>query len=395
MQVGEAPKDVHLIVSTIAEAEFLLDYLLDCKTSSRSVSVLYGIPPSSTAFPRLEDLRKHLGPDSISVMIDHPSQLRYFVTDPKTPIEPVNVFIKVDTGYHRAGVPPDTQGFETLVQAVVQAQKAKSQPNVRLQGFYSHNSHSYNVSSPTEALEYLEKELQGVQDAASKASGLGLEEQRLVLSVGATPSVSSAQNLLAKDTTDETAQRVKKLISDMQQHHEVELHAGVYPVLDMQQLATHARPETSTETPTMTADDIGLRILAEVLSTYQTGTRSDKPEALVGAGTLALGREPCKSYEGWAVVAPSSWHSSETAQQVWSEDGKTGWVVGRISQEHGVLTWEGDQEKLRELRVGEKVLLWPNHACIASAGYGWYLVVDSEIDGGMKVVDVWVRCRGW
>lgn len=393
--MGEAPKDVHLIVSTIAEAEFLLDYLFECKTSGRDVNVLYGIPPSSTAFSRLEELRKHLGPDSISVMLDHPSQLRYFVTDPKSPIEPVNVFIKVDTGYHRAGVPPDTQGFETLVQAVVQAQKAKSQPNVRLQGFYSHNSNSYSVGSPTEAMEYLEKELQGVQEAAAKASALGLEEQRLVLSVGATPSVTSAQNLLAKDTTDETAKHVKKLIGDMQQHHDVELHAGVYPLLDMQQLATHARPDSDAETPTMTTDNIGLRILGEVLSTYTTGTRYDEPEALIGAGTLALGREPCKSYDGWGVVAPTPWHSGETPQQVWSEGEKTGWVVGRISQEHGILSWKGDQEKLRELIVGEKVLLWPNHACIASAGYSWYLLVDSEVDGGTKVVDVWIRARGW
>ncbi len=36
----------------------------------------------------------------------------------------------------------------------------------------------------------------------------------------------------------------------------------------------------------------------------------------------------------------------------------------------------------------------PNHACVAGAGFGWYLVVDSD-QGGDEIVDVWVRWRGW
>lgn len=393
--MGEAPRDVNLIVSTVAEAEFLIDYLLECKQQKRNINVLYGIPPSSTCFPRLDDLRKLLGPNSISFMIDHPSQLQYFVADPNIPVDQVQIFLKADTGYHRAGVPPDTEAFQNLLETVAQAQKASSQPDIRLQGFYSHNSHSYGVSSPNEALEYLEKELQGVIDAAAKAARLGLDGQRFILSVGATPSTSAAQNLLAQNSSDETVQRLKGLIKKTQESHHVELHAGVYPVLDLQQLATHARPATSANTPTMTAEDIGIRILGEVLSTYPTRAPDSKPEALVGAGTLALGREPCKSNDFWGVVAPAPWHNSSVPQQIYSEDDRTGWVVARISQEHGILTWEGDKEKLKEFKVGGKVLLWPNHACIASAGFGWYLVVDSDIEHGTKVVDVWVRCRGW
>ena len=39
--------------------------------------------------------------------------------------------------------------------------------------------------------------------------------------------------------------------------------------------------------------DLGLRIIVEVASLYND--RTEKPEALVAAGTIALGREPCKS----------------------------------------------------------------------------------------------------
>jgi D-serine deaminase-like pyridoxal phosphate-dependent protein len=48
-------------------------------------------------------------------------------------------------------------------------------------------------------------------------------------------------------------------------------------------------------------NDIAIRILADVVSRYE---RDGKHEALVAAGTLALGREPCKSYPGWGVIAP-------------------------------------------------------------------------------------------
>jgi D-serine deaminase-like pyridoxal phosphate-dependent protein len=80
---------------------------------------------------------------------------------------------------------------------------------------------------------------------------------------------------------------------------------------------------------------------------------------------------------------------------VYDERGeKTGWIVGKVSQEHGILSWEGERERMGPLTIGEKLLVWPNHACVAGAGFGWYCVVDSE-ENGDEVVDVWVRWRGW
>jgi D-serine deaminase-like pyridoxal phosphate-dependent protein len=68
-----------------------------------------------------------------------------------------------------------------------------------------------------------------------------------------------------------------------------------------------------------------------------------------------------------------------------------GWTVGRVTQEHGILAWNGKAGEEERLEVGQKVRIWPNHACIAGVGFGWYLVVD----GGDEIVDVWPRWRGW
>lgn len=159
-------------------------------------------------------------------------------------------------------------------------------------------------------------------------------------------------------------------------------------------MATRARPQHSLNKPgqsLLSYPDLGLRILVEVASLYPD--RTERPEALVAAGSIALGREPCKSYPGWGVVTP--W-PTKSGDHYDPESNKTGWIVGRISQEHGVLTWEGSQDNVRELQLGEKLLVWPNHACIAGVNFGWYLIVDSDsADGPDQIQDVWVRWRGW
>ena len=293
--------------------------------------------------------------------------------------------------------------------------------HVKLVGFYTHNSQSYNASSPGEAFAYLESEISCGRDAVSIAQSEvpELKSDHLTVSVGATPSVSSVQNLLSDS---EFAQKSRSQLDAVRNDFDLELHAGVYTTLDLQQVATGARParaENKADVPSMTTDDIGLRVLAEVLSVY---SERSAPEALIGAGTLALGREPCKSYPGWAIIAPSPWKhlggrhetrddddGSETAS-IYSEDHRRGWIVDRVSQEHGILTWHDDSQTragkdVREhmasadgLAAGEKVLLWPNHACITGAGFAFYLVVDSEAqrsDCESHIIDVWVRARGW
>lgn len=71
-------------------------------------------------------------------------------------------------------------------------------------------------------------------------------------------------------------------------------------------------------------------------------------------------------------------------------------MVQRISQEHGIVSFEnGNHKRELPLRVGQKVRIWPNHACIASAGYDRYSIVDSSLEVPNRVVDIWVRWRGW
>ncbi|KAF2201533.1 hypothetical protein GQ43DRAFT_415631 [Delitschia confertaspora ATCC 74209] len=384
LQVGE-DGPANFIVSTILEAEQLAPYLRECQAKGRECSILYGVPVPPSAAPRLMKLDSLLKPYSINVLVDHIDNFKPFWAEAQkwygeeTP--KVGVFIKIDTGYGRAGIKSTSSKFDELVRHV--AEHAET----GFKGFYSHLGNSYAGSNQHDAMTGLLKEFRGLGSAA--ASVHETLKRKLILTVGATPTATVAQNMvLAKEALD--VPDIRKLRS----MYDFELHAGVYPLLDLQQVATNARPANLTPSKgsqPLSLSNIGLKILVEVTSVYDD---REKPEALISAGSLALGREPCKSYPGWGIVSNELANREGDAYD--DRGNKRGWIVGRVSQEHGVLSWEGPREDMKHLKVGDKLLIWPNHACIAGSGFGCYLVVDSDLDEkSQKVVDVWVRWRGW
>lgn len=358
-----------------------------------------------SCFKRLSTLGKALGENSISVLVDCLDILPYLPKYRELTGHSLGVFLKLDTGNNRAGLGPDSQPLKDLLNAIHKLEQ-DSPSDIRLRGFYSHMGRSYGSDTTAEALDYLAVEIERCEVAAAQASALSgySGDRRFIIAVGATPTTTSAQNLTGQYATTATAtgssvaveKRVKQLIQRVQSTCDVELHAGAYVTLDMQQLAAHARPSTSH----LSFDDLALSVLAEVASLYP---HREKPEALVACGQLCLGREPCRSYHGWGVMTP--WQHDGQGQGPreklvgWydPEGERTGWIVDRLSQEHGILGWQGPPEKMRKLRVGEKVRIWPNHCCICVAGFSYVLVVDSSREGAERdrVVDVWLSWRGW
>ncbi|KAL5366353.1 putative serine dehydratase domain-containing protein [Aspergillus floccosus] len=324
--------------------------------------------------PRLATVAREVGESSVSVMIDHPDQLVYLNQFHEKAGFAAGVFLKVDTGYHRAGVPPTMLNKNGLLEKIAEEEKAG---RVTLLGVYSHSSLSYAATNPEEAMSYLKTEIAGCKEALQKNSHLLPTDRELVISVGATPQAISAHNLL-QEPLGPKAKDLQAFMQSTTQNNgscvKIELHAGVYTVMDMQQMATRAKHLGNIE------DEVALSVVAEVCSVYNNGER-DKPEALVAAGTLALGREPCQSYPGWGIVG-----------NLKEQSGTSRLIVERISQEHGIVSWHGGDGSEIPLRVGQFLRIYPNHACITGALYGWYLIVDSGRKGEeTKIVDVWVR----
>jgi D-serine ammonia-lyase len=304
---------------------------------------------------------------------------------------PARIFIKLDTGYHRAGIPPASEPLQAILSKLAALEK---EGLADLLGFYSHSGHSYHEHSNIAIMSLLTDEITLAEPALAAAKSL-FPSKRLTLSVGATPTSTSIQNILSPSSVPEkaAAQKLQASFTTLAEYGVLEIHAGVYPLLDEQQFATHARPAktgSDASTPLLSRKDLALTILTEVCSVYSHRTH---PESLINAGSLALGREPAPSYRGWGVV--TNWNMSTTD----SSDGPlepSGLIVERISQEHGILARENRESGgTLPLKTGQRLRVFPNHACIAGAGYGWYFVVDSSMGRRDEIVDVWVRWRGW
>lgn len=337
-------------------------------------------------------------------MIDHPEQLKSVVAIHASSGIAPDIFLKIDVGAKRAGVEPLSEIASCLISSILELE---STGQAHFLGLYAHAGQSYYGSSRTSAIDYLRQEFEALLVTAQSVHSAA-PETALVLSVGATPTSTAIRNLLVSSAslTEEEALAISILRATIQlikdTNSTIEIHAGVYPTLDIQQFSTHALP---TEGPyaMLGWNDLALTIVAEVASIYPNRGTNGTTEYLITAGTLALGREPCRAYPGWGVL--TNWNRPGSTMPLGLPENFSGFNVGRISQEHGIVTWrdsgesstlEGDRTNGEALQIGQKVRIWPNHACIAGAGYGWYFVVDSSVEGKEdEIVDVWVRWRGW
>ncbi|KAE8392819.1 putative serine dehydratase domain-containing protein [Aspergillus alliaceus] len=384
LQVGTSSQTINFVASTLLEIENLAPLLKEYQDNGHRVNILYGIPVVPSQVDRLAAAAAELGEGSVSVMVDHPDQVRFLDGFAAVTGFPVGVFVKVDCGYHRAGLPPAQVDKGGLLGKLAEAE---SRGLGRLVGVYSHSSLSYGGKGRGDALRHLRGEVEACLRAVA-GNAKGLPERELVVSVGATPQVVAAEAVAGLGEGDEELEALRELLREPDTGEfrggvRVELHAGNYPLLDMQQMSTDAGGVRQ-----RFQDEVGAFVAGETCSVYNDGER-ECPEALVAVGVLGLGREPCPSYKGWGVIGPWGVPDSEASGDRL--------IIDRISQEHSIVSWESrDAAKEIPLRVGQTVKIYPNHTCITGAMYGWYLVVDSSSDpDATKIVDVWVRWSGW
>lgn len=147
--------------------------------------------------------------------------------------------------------------------------------------------------------------------------------------------------------------------------------SGNYPMLDLQQLHTSLIDQ----------NQIAQRVLATVISYYPGRGQGGTDEAMCDAGGIAMSKD----------TGPSGGYGDVIGKR---------WQLGRISQEHGILTRTALPESMGSaeagLELGSMVEIVGQHACLIAAAYPWYYIVDSSVENGSHhVQDVWVPWKGW
>jgi D-serine deaminase-like pyridoxal phosphate-dependent protein len=344
-----------VVASTVAEIQGLKP-LLD---EGRVQDVLYGLPLGKSVIPQLAALKRAYADTGlrISAFVDHPAQLELLLADPHAavPEGKWSLFVKVDSHDNRAGVPLRSEEYARLL-ALLQEHAER----VELAGFYVHAGTSYGATDKTAAKKHLHRELDTLLNALRSVPPALLfnknkSRRKLTLSFGATPTAHALAEV-------DVAPVLHELLGS---GAELELHAGNFLALDLQQASSTLAAPSSIAGWTQ----------AEIVSFYR-----ERNEYLVNAGVLALTREPGR----WGGLA----HVRD----------RPGWKIVRVSQEHGLLAWDGSEEDPEEAAtktlvwgLGERVDLLPQHMCITAAMHALFFVVD----GDDTIVDVWKPWKFW
>ncbi|ODV97591.1 hypothetical protein PACTADRAFT_47479 [Pachysolen tannophilus NRRL Y-2460] len=343
-----------IVVSTLMEAWNLIPLVQQGLIND----ILFSLPVVKSRLAELADLATQV--PNLRLMLDNAEQLDVlseFFEQNSNVTKKWSIFIKINMGSDRAGLVNDSIFLrETLTRALTQEKYKKC---ISVYGFYCHAGHSYGSKTVETAKKILIDEIRHANKAAKTALEIDPSQDPMSfqISVGATPTAHSSSFISVAEIEEKLGEKLSGIL---------ELHAGNYPCCDLQQVATGL----------VNIDDVSVSVLAEIVSFYPN--RGDKPpgEQLINAGVLALSRES----------GPLPGHGRITDPK-----GYENWIVGRISQEHGILVPLDENIKTEFIPLGTKLRIVPQHSCITAAQYPWYYIVD----GSDVVVDIWVPWRGW
>src|SRR5438477_8528513 len=298
-------------VSTLVEAEVFARAGFDDLT--------WAFPIDPSHIPHARRLADETGA-TLRVVVDDQSTARALTGSG------LHVWLKVDCGYHRAGVNPGSP------YALEVAAELGDERGLVFDGILSHSGHAYRTTSKAEAARVAEQERSVMVGFAGRLREAGLPVREV--SVGSTPAMAAAQDL-----------------------------AGV----------TEARPgnyvfhdRTMVLIGCCEPADVGVTVLATVVS-HQPGAA----HFIVDAGALELSKDPGPGH-------------GSLPQAMGAVQGHAELTVATLSQEHGLIRGASPAELDGRFRVGERLEIVPNHSCLTVAHFAVYHVLR-----GGRVVERW------
>jgi len=316
-----------ITVSTLAEARFF------ARAGFRDIT--YAVPIAVDRLEEAVEIGRSI--DALHLLLDHESTFEAMSACARAKGVRLSSFLKVDCGYHRAGVDPERD--ESVALAV---RMARSE-DVDFRGVLTHAGHSYHGANASEIKAVAETERSVMARFAEKLTRAGAPPPEV--SVGSTPTISLGNSLEGV----------------------TEARPGNYVFYDRFQAAVGS----------CGIESAAFRVLATVLSHYP-----ERNEILIDAGGLALSRD-----EGPTHIDPDCGYGA-----VFSGDGKSHFAslrVRSISQEHGKIQGTSPID-YSALPVGTKLRIVPNHSCLSAALFDRYHVFRGD-----AAVGEWRPVRGW
>ncbi|HSK72960.1 MAG TPA: alanine racemase [Pyrinomonadaceae bacterium] len=314
-----------IMVSTLSEAHFF--------AKGGFSDIIYGVPIEAGKFAEAIAIAKTCG--KFSVITDDAETAQSLNETARRENIKLDVFLKVDVGYHRCGVEPDSkEAFEI-------PQKISDSSNLNFAGILTHAGHSYHANSPEELLRTAREERDSMRNLAEDLRSKGLNVPNV--SIGSTPTMSAIDHLEGI----------------------TELRCGNYIFFDAFQ-ATLGSCRFS---------DCALTVLAAVVH-----RDAHRQKIVVDAGAVALSKDrgavEFDKHCGYGRVYDLAGNDLDLR-------------VKSLSQEHGEIS-VADKATFDSLKVGSRVRILANHSCLTALQHSHYHILENG-----KIVDRWEINRGW
>ncbi|MCB0278891.1 MAG: alanine racemase [Calditrichaeota bacterium] len=238
--------------------------------------------------------------------------------------KPVKAWIKVNTGYNRAGI--DQFDLDLIIRSI---EKINASQLITFEGLLSHSGHSYDLRNYDDIENVRKKE----------ADYFALLKNSL-----------RQRNFLAKISIGDTP-----TCSYMDEFDEVdEIRPGNFVFYDMVQEQIGSCKE----------NQIAVAVACPVIGKYE-----NRNQLLLYAGAVHLSKDSLIDSDGKRVFAYVAFENGTG----WGDVIKSSPITS-ISQE--VCKWYVDTELMKKVSIGDVVYLLPAHSCLTADLYPNYLTLD-------------------
>ncbi|WP_456459853.1 alanine racemase [Reichenbachiella sp.] len=315
-EIGEWYRDLgvkSITVSSIDMAVFFAGHGWDDITIAFPVNILQ------------MDVLKHLAKAvKLGLVVESQSVIKAINTEIESAVD---VYIKVDTGYHRVGI------WHENVEEIKQLGEAIAEPH-QFKGLLAHFGHTYSETKREEIKSIYDY---GVASLNALRDQLG---QKLKISIGDTPSCSLMDKFENVD----------------------EIRPGNLIFYDVMQANIGS----------CIKEDIAVCLAAPVVAVYL-----ERSEVVVHGGAVHLSKDRLNDdqgdYYGKVVLLE---------EKGWSQPLEDYRIKG-LSQEHGKITIPKDQ--IRKFKIGDVLGILPVHSCLTANLMKEYMTLRGEKVGTMHL----------
>lgn len=239
----------------------------------------------------------------------------------------VKLWIKIDAGYHRAGIAWDqTEKIDTCLKAIAATR------HFEMMGFLAHSGHTYKAGSPDEIMDIHTTAKTRLTDLAEYFSP---EYGELKISLGDTPSCSIATDFANVD----------------------EWRPGNFVFYDLTQQSLGA----------CSYDRIAAIVVCPVVEGHP-----ERSEAVIYGGAVHFSKDRLEMQDGRVVYGKAV----SLLPEGWNPEPLDAVITG-LSQEHGVVRFS-DKNAISGIEPGSLMGFYPVHSCLTANLMRGYMTTRGE-----------------